>query len=437
MKRLQCVLVIAVALMAGLACAIPPGEFTPTPELTHSIRAPDILEEPVIAGTPTFTEEPSPELCNPGSRIVALIVDPLLAEGIRTGLEQFVSDLCLEGYSVVVESNPFATAADVRTYLARLYVESGSLLNGAILIGDIPHAYQWVRMEFSRPDLSPLEEEVISFQFFADLDGVFSRSPGYSSPGGHAESFDIHEGDVEWEQWIGVLPLFRGDYDASAIALNMYFERNHAYRMGEFAIDHAFMQISEHFLATTIAERDQILEDMRSGTYSWTPLSLEPGSTFYFNSPQTNQYADDGYDDLALGAADFIVAQAHGYWGAHGSIDIAWAESHLIRTVFFWSDGCAVGNLDYPENFLTSVLYSSLSTVLVAKGTTNDSGGLGTNSEGYSGHNIATAMTAGAGIGDAVKGHVNVPLIAPWSESREFHFATVVLLGDPTLTLIR
>ena len=30
-------------------------------------------------------------------------------------------------------------------------------------------------------------------------------------------------------------------------------------------------------------------------------------------------------------------------------------------------------------------------------------------------------------------GHVNVPLVHPWSNSREFHFATPVFLGDPTL----
>jgi hypothetical protein len=109
-------------------------------------------------------------------------------------------------------------------------------------------------------------------------------------------------------------------------------------------------------------------------------------------------------------------------------------ENHPIRGVFFWSDGCAVGNLDFPENFLTSVLYSHLSLVLVAKGTTNNSGGLGTNGDGYYGHNIATAMTDGASLGDALLSHVNVPLITPWSDSREFHFATAIILGDPTLS---
>jgi hypothetical protein len=194
------------------------------------------------------------------------------------------------------------------------------------------------------------------------------------------------------------------------------------------------MQISEHASGTSLVEHDQILEDMRSGTYAWTPFSLEPSASFYFDSSATGMTIDDGYDRLTEGAADFIVGQAHGHWGGHGRLDIAWVENHPIRGVFFWSDGCAVGNLDFPENFLTSVLYSHLSLVLVAKGTTNNSGGLGTNGDGYYGHNIATAMTDGASLGDALLSHVNVPLITPWSDSREFHFATAIILGDPTLS---
>jgi hypothetical protein len=30
---------------------------------------------------------------------------------------------------------------------------------------------------------------------------------------------------------------------------------------------------------------------------------------------------------------------------------------------------------------------------------------------------------------------VNVPLIWPWNESREYHFGSVITIGDPTLRL--
>jgi hypothetical protein len=133
--------------------------------------------------------------------------------------------------------------------------------------------------------------------------------------------------------------------------------------------------------------------------------------------------------------ADFTVLDAHGYWGASGRLDINWVESHPVNTTFLWSNGCAIGNLDYPDNFLTSALYSPTSAVLVAKGTTNDSGGMGNNQNGFFGHNIATAMSAGTSLGQSIVNHVNVPLVYPWSESREFHFASAVVLGDPTLSL--
>ena len=79
------------------------------------------------------------------------------------------------------------------------------------------------------------------------------------------------------------------------------------------------------------------------------------------------------------------------------------------------------------------MLYSQTSDVLIAKGTTNNSGGMGTNSNGFFGHNIATSLADTETFGDAIIGHVNVPLIAPWSSNREFHFGSVVVLGDPTL----
>ena len=129
------------------------------------------------------------------------------------------------------------------------------------------------------------------------------------------------------------------------------------------------------------------------------------------------------------------VGYAHGYWGAHGSIDIQWVESNPVRTYFFWSNGCAVGNLDYPDNFISAIIFSPTSLVLVAKGTTNNSGGMGNNQNGFFGHNVATALSQGKNFGEAILDHVNEPLILPWSSNREMHFATSIILGDPTLRI--
>ncbi len=174
---------------------------------------------------------------------------------------------------------------------------------------------------------------------------------------------------------------------------------------------------------------------MRSGPYAWKPFSTASHARFYFDTKTPNLSLDQGYADLSASTADFTVLDAHGFWGASGKLTIAWVETKPVRTTFFWSNGCAVGNLDQADNFLTSVVHSPTSMVLVAKGTTNDSGGMGNNANGFFGAHIAAAMSRKTSFGEALLSHVNVPLINPWAESREFHFATAIVLGDPTLRL--
>ena len=377
----------------------------------------------------------SGRVCGDGNAVVALIVDPQLADPIRAGLDQFEADLCGEGYTVFEHVSQFSSPADLRQYLSQLRATTEPNLTGTILIGDLPHAYQWVTMTFANPDIPPLAEEVISFQFYADLDGTFASSPGYVSPTGHPHSYDVHTGDVNWEIWVGVLPPYKGSWDMTVEALNRYFQKNHAYRTGAYQVPRGFLQITEHHSASTPEQHEQLMQGLKTGQYAWTPFSSAPDARIYFNSPAHGLSAAQGYADLSAGVADFTVADAHGTWAGHGQLDIGWAESNPVSTAFFWSNGCAVGNLDHAGNFLTSVLYSPTSTVLVAKGTTNNSGGMGTNQNGFFGHNIARELSANQSFGNAILGHVNVPLIAPWSESRELHFAPAVVLGDPTVRL--
>lgn len=359
-----------------------------------------------------------------GTSTVALVVEPVLRASIRAALRQFEADLCTAGYNTVARSSGLTDPSEVRRYLKRLYAEPGRNLVGAILIGDIPRAYQWI------PDTS---QEAMSFQYYADLNGRFARSRRYVSPGGHTWSFDIHDGDVDWEIWVGVLPPYKGDPAQTAAAINRYFAKNHAFRTRRLTRPKVFLQISEHFHATTLADHDFYVGAMQTGTYAWTPFSAAASARLYFDSPPGGLSIDQGYSDLRDGVADFTVADAHGYWGASGELTIEAVESNPVQTLHFWGNGCAIGDLDHADNFLTSVLYSPTSDVVFAKGTTNDSGGLGSNLNGFFGHNLATSLAAKHTWGTALLEHINVPLLAPWSESRELHFGTLVVLGDPTL----
>ena len=376
-----------------------------------------------------------PSDCPSAQRTVEVIVSPKLGPVIDPGLERFAEDLCADGYDVTQTRRSFASPVELREHLRERRSALGSRLDGVILVGETPRPYQAVIGASSNPNIPPLSEEVISYQFYADLDGTFTASPGYQSPEGRTYSYDQHGGNVDWELWVGVLPLYHGRVSDTEAALVRYFDKNHAYRVGADPLPRAYIEVCEHFTATTSAEHESILDGIRSGTYSWQPFSEESSARIYFNSPPGGLSVDQGYAALSRGEADFFVGGAHGWWGAHGKLTIEWAESHPVKTDFFWSDGCAVGNLDQIDNFLSSVLYSPTSRVLVAKGTTNNSGGMGNNQDGYFGRNVATGLSRGDSLGAAIRRHVNVPLIYPWNESREFHTATPVILGDPTLKL--
>lgn len=389
---------------------------------------PQVLPSPTPAAAET-------QVCGGTGPALEIVVEPALAGAIRTSLQTFEQDLCAAGYQVGEAVRTFATPPDLRAYLSRRHQERGGRLEGAFLVGDHPRAYQWVTLHSANPSIPSSSEEAISYQYYADLDGSFAASSGYRSPSGKPYSYDVHEGEVDWEIWIAVLPRYKGDIGETTQALQRYFAKNHAYRRGSTTFPRALLQVSEHFTATTQRQHDTVLASLRDGTYSWTPWSSAPTARLYFDSPPGGLSVDQGYADLSAGVADFTVQDAHGSWQASGKLSISWVETRPVRTAFFWSNGCAVADLDRSSNVLTSILYSTTSTVVAAKGTTNNSGGLGNNRNGFFGHNIAVAMSRGDGLGRALVEHVDTPLVYPYSEDREFHFGTVVLLGDASLAL--
>jgi len=439
-------LLLALSLLA-LACKLF-APATPAPLPTRTAILPTTQPPPPVTLpsteflTPQPTAQTSPqattnplgerEVCPGQGQALALLVEPSLSAAIRPGLEGFEADLCGEGYHVFENDLPFAGPPELRGYLIDLYARTGGSLTGVYLIGNQPHAYQWVTAVSTNPSFPSTSEEVISLQYYADLDGVFETSPGYASPNGRPFSFDVHRDQVDWEIWVSVLPTY-GDPGKTSEALLRYFAKNHTYRAGGYDVPRGFLEVSEHFNAATPEQHNTLMNGLISGDYAWTPLSNSPEAHIYFESPTQGLTVDQGYALLSGAGADLAVLDAHGFWGASGRLDIPWVESHPLRTVFLWSNGCAVGDLDQPLTFLSTALYAPQSLALVAKGTTNNSGGMGTNAEGFFGHNVASTLASGGTFGEAILRHVNTPLIYPWSDSREFHYATVVILGDPTL----
>src|SRR6266571_7168127 len=164
-------------------------------------------------------------LCSGGLPTVVLLVEAQLRASLAADVARFADDLCVDGYGVwmaeFVPPNPSA----IRAYLADAWTRSERTLQGAMLIGRIPHAYQYVVAPSTNPAFPDVREEVISFQYYADVNGDFTVSPGYN--GAHPYSYDEHGGDMNWELWIGVLPVYKGSTPATIDALQRYFAKNH------------------------------------------------------------------------------------------------------------------------------------------------------------------------------------------------------------------
>jgi hypothetical protein len=422
-------------LWVALACNLPEAVRTAweTENPSATGKATPSATRPLPTGTPTPFPSYENSLCGGKPTTVAVLADPALAFAVRSGLDQFEFDLCAAGYGVVERTLDFAAPPDVRSYLADLHRRMDRKLEGAIFIGRVPLAYQYVAFNSGNPGVKTEPEEAISFQYYSDLDGEFSQSAEHRSPGGHEYSYDQHTGEVDWEIWTAILPVYRDDEEQTIGDLKRYFEKNHRYRSGGYSLPQGFLMVTEHYTAETAAEQTNFLNALRTGDYAWTPLSTAANAQFYFDGPTVS--VSDGYAALSAGAADITVVEAHGDYEMSGRIHIPWVETNPVRTVLFWTGGCSVGNLDHPENFLTAIVYSPTSEVLAASGSTNDSGGLGTNREGFYGHNIAARLAAGQNLGQAVLGHMNVPLVSPWDKSFEYHHALLILIGDPTLRL--
>jgi hypothetical protein len=396
-----------------------------------------VSASPSLAPTPTIPEAPiEQEACGAAAAHgVVLLVDPELRPGIYDRLMRFEADLCAAGYFVYERRSGFSTPPELRAYLTDLRTRTREKLEGAYFVGSFPFAYQFVTAHSLNPKFPDTNEEVVSLQYYEDLDGVFSRSPGYASRGGHEYSYDRHSGAIDWELWTSVLPRAKGPLTATVDGINRYLDRNHAFRTGQLLLPDSFLFISELNPATTQTVYDTTMESLAKGEYAWTPLSNRSDARIYIDSVKPPLSASEGYERLTEGVADVTVLQAHGSSESSGQIDTTWVKSHSVRTFLLWSDACATAYLERPDNFMTTVLYSAESSVLVAKGSSNNASGLGNNKNGFYGHNIATAIVSGGALGEAVVAHVNTPLLSAWSDYREFLFAPPVLLGDPTIRL--
>ena len=166
--------------------------------------------------------------------LVDILVNSSLYEEIQSSLEQFVSDLENEGYSIRIDTVSGGTPADLRSHLNVLLNQG---LVGAIFIGNLPVA--WYHMD--EPGWGMVEEFPIDY-YFMDLDGNWIDSNG--------DGFlDEHTGNTEPEIWVGRLYAGALTMSAEKSALERYFQKNHAYRTGSLSLpDRALSMIDDDWI---------------------------------------------------------------------------------------------------------------------------------------------------------------------------------------------
>lgn len=141
---------------------------------------------------------------------VALIIEASLYPHIQASLDQYTSDLTLQGYTVALDTMSGGTSPDLRAYLQSKLPD----IVGAVLVGDLPVA--WYEMGG--------EEFPIDY-YFMDLNGTWADNSGNGL-------LDSHYGATAPEIWVGRIVTSRLTWGDEVALLRNYFEKNHAYREG-------------------------------------------------------------------------------------------------------------------------------------------------------------------------------------------------------------
>lgn len=438
------VLVASLLLQAGCApdLASPEIPISPTETLAPTVTS-TAPSTPTQSPTPTTRPSPTPFQCQEYQKTVVMLVEPFYLDPLEEALERYEKDLCQDQYRLMITPSNFETPEEIREYLRKLYFEdTQETLEGAILVGYIPYAYQKLTIDFIYADegTPPRLQENISMQYYMDLDGEFLLSEEYEPVQGEEPLgepiFDIHRGDTDWEIWVGVLPPFHDDRAQTTAALLRYFDKNHAYRNGEIDLPKTYLYLNSRDIQTEEVY-EEMMEAFYHGSLNWTPLAREGDPLIYTNYPPKGLSEEDGYQVLTEGKADFTIIQAHGHQGAAGLATVPWVLENPIQTIFLWTYCCYVGDLDNPHVILNLILYDPQSLVLFAVGNSSDSGGLGTNLEGPFSTNIATDLAEGLSIGRAILNHVHVPMDEEFVFHPEVVLSPKVFYGDLTLRVKR
>jgi hypothetical protein len=155
------------------------------------------------------------QVLSQGNTTLAILVCEDIYLQITTALDQYISDVDLEGYTVFLQTVSGGTPEDIKTWITARYHEG---VCGILLIGDVTAAWAEVSGDVFPSDL-----------FYMDLDGHWADDD-------HDGDYEVHDagsGDMGPEVYVGRIYATTLTYDTEANMVNDYFSKAHAYRTGK------------------------------------------------------------------------------------------------------------------------------------------------------------------------------------------------------------
>ena len=378
----------------------------------------------------------------PASSVV-LAVAPAILPGIEDRLGQFVSDLRLAGYEVVLHKITEEKPGDLKRAINAYYDRLSPRLEGVIFIGMKSAMIPTATYEWNNPPGSKYKG--LSMQYYMDLDGTFSYQGGEVT-----DQIDGHSGKVEIEIWASILPFYGTDISTVA-NINDYLAKNHHYRSGKFTVQRGFIdpvigsritttelynyqyQIIKNEYHVKLAQRGNFFVGIDNNLGD---LARFPTSRVSFEQ----EMLTDKYDVAAMGAhgtplsfGDLDPTDDEA-WGSM-RVDINYARTRAIKPVFVFEHSCNVAAIGAYPNLAIEFLYNKNNNVLAFSGATSEQGGIGNTAKGPAVTYEAELLTSGQSIGMAHFAPMKLAYVSVYADYREYFAAQQILLGDGTLKI--
>ena len=178
-----------------------------------------------------------------------IIVEEAIYNNVKDCIDQYVLDVCRDGYWAIVYTEDGGTHVDLRNFIiARNPV-------GVLLIGNTPVA--WYEHDGSQ---FPCD------LYFMDTDGSWTDS-------NNDGVFDDHDGNIDPSIWVGRIwtPAGNGN-DVDQI--NDYFARNHKFRLGELGHERtALSYVDDDWTTFNDCEMDEMFPSSQIEVITNTALT--------------------------------------------------------------------------------------------------------------------------------------------------------------------